>query len=118
MQTKRRVIVSSASHKFENKPFFIKFPCPNVNEGTWTNLAVDLYSFINAFKGQTYRSLDAIYITGHFKLRRVYTTNTKPEDASGDNQAEGCKLINLYDIFNIVFQKTSIFLQELNILLN
>ncbi len=44
------------------------------------NFSVDLHSFINAFKGQNYRSLDAVYLTGHFKLRRIYTTNSKPED--------------------------------------
>lgn len=33
---------------------------------------------MDAFKGQTYRSLDAIYLIGHFKLRRIYTTNAEP----------------------------------------
>lgn len=42
---------------------------------------------MNAFKGQTYRSLDAIYLTGHFKLKRVYTTNTKPSSGDGENQS-------------------------------
>jgi hypothetical protein len=69
---------SSATHKFEIKPFFVKYPCPAIIEGVWNNLAIDLFSFINPFKGQAYRSLDAIYLTGHFKLRRIYTTNLKP----------------------------------------
>ena len=48
-------------------------PC-QWQEGIWNNLTVDLYSFMDAFKGQTYRSLDSILIGGHFKLRRIYTT--------------------------------------------
>ena len=40
---------------------------------------MDLYSYIQAFKGQTYRSLDAIYLTGHFKLRRIYSTTAEPK---------------------------------------
>lgn len=73
MQTKRRVMLSPNT-KLEIKPFFVKFPCSHVQEGIWNNLTIDLYSFINAFKGQTYRSLDYISITGFFKLRRIYTT--------------------------------------------
>jgi hypothetical protein len=30
---------------------------------------------MEAFKGQTYRSLDAIQITGNIKLRKIFTTN-------------------------------------------
>ena len=43
---------------------------------------------MDAFKGQTYRSLDSIYMTGHFKLRRIYTTNSRPyeEDAPEQNK--------------------------------
>lgn len=46
------------------------------------NFTVDLYSFINAFKGQTYRSLDEIQISGQFKLRRVFTSQAPPIDNS------------------------------------
>ena len=71
-QTKRRIILSPSTTKTEIKPFFVKVPC-QVQEGCWNNLAVDLYSFIEAFKGQTYRSLDAIYLTGHFKLAYLHS---------------------------------------------
>lgn len=64
-----------------------------INEGIWTNFAVNLYSFMDAFKGQSYRSLDSIYITGHFKLRRIYTTNSKP--IIGDETEELIKEISL-----------------------
>ncbi len=67
-------MLSPTFHKIEKKPFFVKFPCPPVNHNTWLNFCVDLYSFVEAFKGQTYRSLDLIQITGIFKLRRIFTT--------------------------------------------
>lgn len=34
-----------------------------------------MYSFIEAFKGQTYRCLDCLQIGGVFKLRRVFTSH-------------------------------------------
>ena len=58
------------------KPFFVKTPIKGYKEGVWNNFGIDLYSYIEAFKGQTYRSLDTISITGHFKLRRIYSTTT------------------------------------------
>jgi hypothetical protein len=61
----------------------VKAPCRGFKEGVWNNFAVDLYSYIEAFKGQTYRSLDAIYISGHFKLRRIYTTGCEPTESEG-----------------------------------
>jgi hypothetical protein len=79
-QTKRRIMISSTNNKLEVKPFFVKCPNPNWKEGCWNNFAIDLYSFMEAFKGQTYRCLDTITIMGHFKLRRIYTTNTAPRN--------------------------------------
>jgi hypothetical protein len=72
-------MISPTTNKLEIKPFFVK--CPNVNfkEGAWNSFAIDMYSFMEAFKGQTYRCLDNISIMGHFKLRRIYTTNTLPQ---------------------------------------
>ena len=69
-------MLSPATHKLEIKPFFLKYPFHNFSEGVWNNLVIDLHSYIEAFKGQTYRSLDSISITGHFKLRRIYTAST------------------------------------------
>lgn len=64
----------SPNAKIENKPFFVKYPCSHVQEGIWTNLTIDLYSFITAFKGQNYRSMDTLTISGCFKLRRIFTS--------------------------------------------
>ena len=37
------------------------------------NLSVDLYSFMENFRGFTYRSLDQIILGGAFKLRRIFS---------------------------------------------
>lgn len=86
MQTKRRIILSPAVHKIEKKPFFVKFPCPPIRHGVWVNLCIDLYSFIDGFKGQTYRSLDLIQIVGNLKLRRIYTTQHEVSNSELENE--------------------------------
>lgn len=82
----------SPNVKAETKPFFVKYPCSHVQEGIWTNLCIDLYSFIAPFKGQTYRSLDTITISGFFKLRRIFTTQEPPVACSNNEET---KTINL-----------------------
>ena len=57
-----------------------------MKEGVWNNLGIDLFSCMGAFKGQGYRSLDAIYLTGHYKLRRIYTTNMRPFEEDVEEQ--------------------------------
>ena len=56
---------------------------------------VDLYSYIEPFKGQTYRSLDAIYITGHFKVRRIYTSTSEPLENEQEGESPELKPISL-----------------------
>ena len=56
------------------KPFFIKYPIGVINESVWTNFVIDLHSFMEAFKGQAYRSLDSFQVTGMFKLKRIFTS--------------------------------------------
>ena len=78
-------MLSPAGQKLEVKPFFVKMPCHNYSEGIWNNLVIDVHSFIEVFKGQTYRSLDSICINGHFKMRRVYTASCEPLECEGEN---------------------------------
>lgn len=73
----------------------MKTPCLGFKEGAWNNLVVDLYSYMEPFKGQTYRSLDAIHLTGHFKLRRIYTATAEPMETEGENESQEIKQINL-----------------------
>lgn len=75
-------MLSPTNTKLEIKPFFVKNPNVNFKDGVWNNLSIDLYSFMEAFKGQTYRCLDNITFHGHFKLRRIYTTNSIPSNDS------------------------------------
>lgn len=88
-------MLSPATHKLEIKPFFVKMPCPNYSEGTWNNLAIDLYSYIEAFKGQTYRSLDSITISGNFRLRRIYTSSSEMLEGEGESESSEVNAINL-----------------------
>lgn len=63
----------------------MKAPCHDCTEGAWNNMVIDLYSYMEAFKGQTYRSLDSIALTGQFKLRRIFTSASEPIDCSMDS---------------------------------
>lgn len=94
-QTKRRIMLSPSTNKMEVKPFFMKSACHDYIEGQWNNFVVDLYSYIEAFKGQTYRSLDSITISGHFKLRRVYTSASEPLECEAESESQEIKPINL-----------------------
>ena len=95
MQTKRRVILSPNGTKTELKPFFVKTPLPGWKENAWNNLSIDLYSYMTAFKGQTFRSLDGIHLTGHFKLRRIYTASGEPLEGEGEGESQEAKQVNL-----------------------
>lgn len=48
---------------------------------------MDLWSFIAAFKGQSYRSLDQIYIHGSYQLRKIYTTKSPLADMEGEDDS-------------------------------
>jgi hypothetical protein len=64
-----------------------------LKEGTWLHFVIDLYSFMEAFKGQTYRSLDAIQITGNIKLRKIFTTNNLVIDTDDKEQQHHINLL-------------------------
>jgi hypothetical protein len=66
----------------------VKTPCHGFKENSWNNLSIDLYSYMGAFKGQTFRSLDAIHLTGHFRLRRIYTAAGEPLEGEGEGESQ------------------------------
>jgi hypothetical protein len=72
-KTKRRVMLTSAINKVEVKFFHVRCPINHIKRGVWLNLGIDVYSYMNAFKGQTFRSLDQIIISAHCRLRRIFT---------------------------------------------
>lgn len=46
------------------------------------NLSIDIWSFMEAWKGQTFRSIDTIIIGSCVKLKRVFTMRTPIGDTS------------------------------------
>lgn len=56
-------MLSPNNNKLEIKPFFVKSPGVNYKENVWNNFTIDLYSFMEAFKGiSLYLSLNIIGI--------------------------------------------------------
>ncbi len=46
-----------------------------------------MYSYMEAFKGQNFRSLDSIAICGQFKLKRIYTCVKEPVDGEAESES-------------------------------
>ena len=44
-----------------------------IEKGIWMFLAIDIYSFCNAFKNTVFRSLDSIVVCSLCKIRRIFT---------------------------------------------
>ncbi|EGR33031.1 hypothetical protein IMG5_063170 [Ichthyophthirius multifiliis] len=72
-KTKRRINLVSALNKIEKKFFHVKVPNDIIKHGTWMNLSIDVNSFMEVWKGQTFRSIDSVIIGSHCKLRRIFT---------------------------------------------
>jgi hypothetical protein len=70
--TKRRVNLTTVQGKQEGKYFSYRYPL-EVTRGCWLFLGIDIYSFIEAFKGQTFRSLDHVVVGSSCRLRRIFT---------------------------------------------
>lgn len=70
--TRRRVNLTTVAGKQEGKYFSYRYPL-EVTRETWLFLAIDLYSFMEAFKGQTFRALDHIAVGSTCRLRRIFT---------------------------------------------
>lgn len=70
---KRRINFTTVQGKSEVKFFSVRYPLDNLERGNWLFLAFNLYSFMDIFKGQVYRSLDHITIGSNCRLRRIFT---------------------------------------------
>ncbi len=70
---KRRVNITTTQGKQEVKYFSFRYPIEHLQRGIWLFLAIDVFSFMNVFKGQTFRSLDQLTISSSCKLRRIFT---------------------------------------------
>ena len=70
---KRRINLTTTPGKQEVKYFSLRYPLEHIEKGCWLFLAINIYSFMEAFKDQVFRSLDHITICSNCSLRRVFT---------------------------------------------
>lgn len=75
-KTKRRIMLASSSKTLEKKFFHLKTPIDIIKRNVWLNLCVDVWSFMEGFKGQTFRTLDMIILSAPCKLRKVFSSKT------------------------------------------
>ncbi|CAD8076209.1 unnamed protein product [Paramecium sonneborni] len=80
-KTKRTVYLTQNCKQIEKKPFHIRYPM-EVPKNIWLNLQIDLYSFIQGWKGMTFRSLDLFVIQSPCKLRKIFTMKQADPDGS------------------------------------
>ena len=57
-KAKRRVNITSAVSNIDLTYFHIKIPNGIFRREVWLNLCIDIYSFMDNFKGFSFRSLD------------------------------------------------------------
>ena len=83
--TKRRLMLSSASREMALTPLHARIPNKAMLRGVWMNLSIDLVSFTGrCFHGVTFRSLDAITVTSFCKLRRIFTMRSALWEDQGE----------------------------------
>jgi hypothetical protein len=70
---RRRIYLTTMQGKNEGKYFSFRYTIESIERGVWMFLAINVNSFIDAFKGQTYRSLDHLVISNSCILRRIFT---------------------------------------------
>ncbi|KAJ3021937.1 UNVERIFIED_CONTAM: hypothetical protein HDU68_009392 [Siphonaria sp. JEL0065] len=89
-QNKRRFFISTAAKETKNTALHVTLPLGFLKRGVWLNLCFDLISLVgDSFKGQTFRCLDSIALSGTYRLRKVFTMKLPPPDTTDD-----------YELFN------------------
>ncbi len=73
-------MLTSSIKTLEKKYFHVKVPIDTLKRGVWLNLAVDVWSFMEGWKGSTFRSLDMIIISSPCKLRKIFGMRYPPLD--------------------------------------
>lgn len=71
-KTKRRIILTDSVNSLEQHFFHIKSPIDHIRRGVWLNLCINVWSFMEGFKGCTFRTLDMIVIGSPCKLRKIF----------------------------------------------
>ena len=77
-------MLTSNIKNVEKKFFHVKVPIETLKRGVWLNLCVDVWSFMEAWKGQTFRTLDMIIINSPCKMRKIFLQRQPVEDPDGD----------------------------------
>ncbi|XP_071960395.1 protein CFAP20DC-like [Antedon mediterranea] len=88
---KRRIVLSTSHKEVSVTPLHAKIPLAILKKSVWLNLCFDMVSFVGeAFKGQTFKSLDSITISASCKLRKIFTLKTQPLDNTDDDDVYHC----------------------------
>lgn len=77
-------MLSSSIKTLEKKLFHLKTPIDIIKRGVWLNLCIDIWSFMEGFKSQTFRTLDMIILSSPCKLRKIYSSKNPIDE---NNQA-------------------------------
>ena len=77
---------TSAVSKIDKNYFHAKIPINIIKRGIWLNLSIDLLSFFELFKGQTFRSIDNFTIGAVCKLKRIFTMRNPIMEYSNDDE--------------------------------
>ncbi|XP_071817263.1 protein CFAP20DC-like isoform X2 [Apostichopus japonicus] len=83
---KRRLLFSTAQKEISITPLHVKLPLQVLRRGMWLNLCLDLTSIVGeAFRGQTFKSLDSITLSASCKVRKIFTMKNQPQDSTDDD---------------------------------
>ncbi|XP_072026449.1 protein CFAP20DC-like [Amphiura filiformis] len=89
---KRRLLFSTAQRDIAATPLHAKVPLTILKRAVWLNLCIDMLSIVGeAFRGQTYKSLDTLTISAACHLRKVFTMKCQLPDDTDDDDLYDCK---------------------------
>lgn len=70
---KRRVLFSACSKEIIINALHCRIPLVNFPINIWVNVCIDVFSFVSeCFKGQSFKSIDYICLSGNCKVRKIY----------------------------------------------
>jgi hypothetical protein len=87
-------MISSFNREFKTSALHCMLPMTSIKRGVWLNLIFDLPQMVrnlkltlqvsSCFRGETFKSLDSISITGALLVKKLFTMKTRPQDTTGD----------------------------------
>lgn len=104
-QNSRRFFLSSGIKEANITALHSSIPL-TVKRGIWNNLCFDMGNMVSqAFPGFAFASLNAITLSGTLKLRKVFTTKSRPPDTTGDGKREFIKILS----FSLILKSSNRF---------